>query len=160
MVIGPAAAQGEEEEEEEEEVRLPFGPVGIAQAQTAVLNVVLLVAPPNPCRATLTFYDPAGQVLGTREEPATTQITLEEPNVTASFGLPAVQGLDEEHPRAVILPAVQLPPSPCVDLVATLEISDSSGRTSVLVNPGTLRGLNPQPEPPARSWVQRGRGLV
>lgn len=35
MVIGPAAAQGEEEA-----VRLPFGPVGIARGQTAVLNVV------------------------------------------------------------------------------------------------------------------------
>jgi hypothetical protein len=143
MMVGPVAAQGEEE------VRLPFGPVGIARGQTAVLNVALLALPPNPCRVTLSFYDREGQVLGTREEPATAVFTLEEPNVTASFELPAFQALGEDQVRAQILPAVQVPPSPCADLVATLEIYDASGRTSVLVNPGTLRGLNPQPEPPS-----------
>jgi hypothetical protein len=143
-VIGPVGAQGEEEE-----VRLPFGPVGIARGQTAVLNVVLVALPPSPCRATLTFYDAAGQVLRTREEPATAMVTLEEPNVTASFELPAVQAPGEEQVRTEILPAVQAPPNPCADLVATLEIVDGSGRTSVLVHPGVLRGLNPQPEPPS-----------
>jgi hypothetical protein len=142
MLVGPVTAQGHEEE-----VRLPFGPVGIARGQTAVLNVALLALPPNPCRATLTFYDAAGQVLGAREEPAMTQVTLEEPNVTASFELPAVQAPGEG--RTVILPAVQAPPNPCADLVATLEIVDAGGRTTVLVNPGTIRGLNPQPEPPS-----------
>ena len=143
MVIGSAGAQGEED------VRLPFGPVGIARGQTAVLNVVLLAAPPSPCRATLSFYDAAGQVLGTREQPATTQVTLEQPNVTASFELAAAEALGEERGRAVILPAVQVPPNPCATLVATLEVSEPSGRTSVLVNPGTVMGLNPQPEPPS-----------
>lgn len=77
------------------------------------------------------------------------EVTLEEPNVIASFELPAVQALGEERMRAEILPPVQLPPDPCADLVATLEIFEGNGRTTVLVNPGTLRGLNPQPEPPS-----------
>jgi hypothetical protein len=143
MLVGPVNAQSEEE------VRLPFGPVGIARGQTAVLNVALLALPPNPCHVTLSFYDRAGELLGTREEPATDVFTLEDPNVTASFELLAVLALGEEQARAEILPAVQLPPSPCADLVATLEIVDGSGRTSVLVHPGELSGLNPQPEPPS-----------
>ena len=126
MVGGPVGAQSEEEE-----VRLPFGPVGIAQGQTAVLNVVLLAAPPNPCRATLSFYDRAGGLLGTREEPAMAVVTLEEPNVTASLELPAVQALGEERVRAGILPAVQAPPNPCADLVATLEIYGPGDRTQI-----------------------------
>jgi hypothetical protein len=144
VMVVPVAAQSEEEE-----VRLPFGPEGIAHGQTAVLNLTLLAFPPNPCRATVSFYDRAGQVLGTREEPAMAVFTLEEPNATESFELSADQALGEGQVRALILPAVQAPPNPCADLVATLEVYDASGRTSVLVNPGTLRGLNPQPEPPS-----------
>jgi hypothetical protein len=53
MVVVPVGAQIEEGE-----VRLPLGPVGITHGQTAVLNVALLAAPPNPCRVTLGFYDP------------------------------------------------------------------------------------------------------
>jgi hypothetical protein len=144
MVIGPVSAQ-----EEEMEVRLPFGPVGIARGQTAVLNVALVAVPPSPCRVTLSFYDRAGRLLGSREEPAVAEFTLEEPNVIVSLELPAVQALGEEQTRAEILPAVQLPPNPCRDLVSTLEVFDAGGRTSVLVHPGELVGLNPQPEPPS-----------
>jgi len=134
MVGGPVGAQGEEEE-----VRLPFGPVGIARGQTAVLNVVLLEVPPDPCRATLSFYDAAGDLLGNREEPATAEVTLEEPNVTASFELPAVQALGEGQVRAEILPAVQAPPNPCADLVATLEVYGPGAATQIYwTTPGPL----------------------
>jgi len=125
MVGGPVGAQGEEE------VRLPFGPVGIARGQTAVLNVVLLALPPNPCQATLSFYNAAGDLLGSREDPATAEVTLEEPNVIASFELPAVQALGEEQVRAQILPAVQAPPNPCADLVATLEVYGPGATTQI-----------------------------
>jgi hypothetical protein len=148
MMVAPVAAQVDEE------VRLPFGPVGIANGQTAVLTVTLLALPPNPCRVTLSFYDRDGQLLGTREEPATATFTLEEPNVTTSFELAASQVLREGQVRAEFLPAVQAPPNPCADLVATLEVYDGGGRTSVLVNPGAERGLNPQPEPPSAEQVR------
>jgi hypothetical protein len=132
IMVAPAAAQSEEEE-----VRLPFGPVGIAHGQTAVLNVVLLAVPPSPCQITLSFYDPEGQVLGTREEPAMTVFTLEEPNVTESFELSADQTLADGQVRVRILPAVQLPPNPCADLVATLEIYGPGDQTRIYwTNPG------------------------
>ena len=142
-VAGPVGAQ------DEEEVRLRFGPVGVARGQTAVLNVALVAVPPGPCQVTLSFYDRSGGLLGTREEPAMAVVTLEEPNVTASLELPADQVLGEGQLRAEILPAVQLPPNPCADVVATLEVYDTNGRTSVLVHPADLAGLNPQPEPPS-----------
>lgn len=144
MVVGPVGAQVDEGE-----VRLPFGPVGIAHGQTAVLNVALLALPPSPCRVTLSFYDRSGVLFGSREEPAMAVFTLEEQNVTESLELSSAQALGEGEVRVEILPAVQLPPNPCADLAATLEVYDSNGRTSVLVHPGESRGLNPQPEPPS-----------
>jgi hypothetical protein len=114
------------------------------------LNVALLAHPPNPCRVTLSFYDRAGDLLGSREEPAMAVFTLEEPNMTESLELSSALALGEEgEVRVEILPAVQLPPDPCADLAATLEVYDSNGRTSVLVHPAESIGLNPQPEPPS-----------
>jgi hypothetical protein len=93
-LVGPVSAQNAEE------VRLPFSPVGIARGQTAVLSVVLVAPPPEPVPGHTELLRLAGQVLGPREEPAMTQVTLEEPDVTASFELPEVQARGEEQVRA------------------------------------------------------------
>jgi hypothetical protein len=118
----------------------PFGMVGIAQGQTARLNLVntaspnaVLLAP--PCRARLRFLDADGNVLA--------RLAVEVPAGHATFldYSPAFVGTNADvvgPARAEIRAAVtfldeEVPPDPCR---VNAEIFDNAtGRTSILYAP-------------------------
>lgn len=122
-----------------------FGMIGIAEGQTARLNLVNIGTvgiPPGPCRATLEFFDGAGNVLASR------RVRVLEGNATSlDFELPAVQVNGDAtvatplraEIRAAVAPIDNgVPPGPCR---ATVEIFDTAtGRTSVLLPPDPCRG--------------------
>jgi hypothetical protein len=117
-----------------------FGMVGIADGQTARLNLVNLGIPttsalPPPCRAHLKFFDADGNLLASRPvdlKPGEAAFL----DFVPSF-VPPVNGTDLAPLRAEIRGAVR----PVDDLLAppckaTFEIFDNvSGRTSILYAP-------------------------
>lgn len=127
----------------------PFAMVGIAQGQTARLNLVNTaqpdpLIPPDPCRARLRFLDADGNVL--------TRLAAEVPaghSTFLDFTLPTVPvntlgdvnasvPLRAEIRAAVTFLTVQSPPDPCR---VNVEIFDNvTGRTSVLFPPDPCRG--------------------
>jgi len=125
-----------------------FGMVGVADGQTARLNLVNVGVPdpttgipPGPCRARLQFVDADGGVLAARGvAPEAGHSTFLD--FTPSF-IPidtngAVAPLRAEI-RAVVLSDSAAPPGPCR---LTLEIFDNvTGRTQIaLYPPGPCRG--------------------
>jgi hypothetical protein len=123
----------------------PFGMVGIAEGQTARLNLVNLGAPaaiPPPCRARLRFLDADGNVVASRS------VVVEAGQAAfldfaPSFAPINTVGDVALPPRAEIRAVVNfgidtVPPGPCR---ATVEIFDTAtGRTSVFIPPGPCRG--------------------
>lgn len=113
-----------------------FGMVGIAQGQTARLNIVNLgngpsLVPP-PCRAALQFFDDQGNLLAER------RVRVEAGNATFLDLAPTFPPGDVvTAPRAEIRAAIEFPdgelPPPCK---STLEVFDNaSGRTSIIYPP-------------------------
>jgi hypothetical protein len=122
----------------------PFAMVGIAQGQTARLNLVNTGSPaalPPPCRARLRFLDADGNVLANlRAEAVADHATFLD--YTASFAPNNTVGDTVAPARAEIRAAVhfiddQIPP-PCR---VNVEIFDNTtGRTSIQLPPGPCRG--------------------
>ncbi len=129
-----------------------FGMVGIAEGQTARLNLVNLGIPtatglpPGPCRAHLKFFDGDGNLLASRPvdlKPGEAAFL----DFVPSF-VPPVNGTDLAPLRAEIRGAVRpdddLLAPPCK---ATVEIFDNAtGRTSILYAP-PCRGAECQVQP-------------
>ena len=100
-----------------------------------------------PCRATVQFVDVAGNPLGA---PVTSDIA---PGQTLTFiapvfstnGLPLVL-----HAHVGVAPSpTGVPPGPCRRLYGSYEVFDAQTLETRLLNPGVIRGFNPQPDPPA-----------
>jgi hypothetical protein len=118
----------------------PFGMIGIAQGQTARLNLVhtgspteALLAP--PCRARLRFLDADGNVLTrmTAEVAAGHSTFLDYSAAFVGTNADAVGPVRAEIRTAVTFLDEQLPPDPCR---ITVEIFDNAtGRTSILYAP-------------------------
>lgn len=129
-----------------------YGAVGLAHGETARLIAVNLLspilAPPNPCRVHLAFVDAAGAVWpGSNRQPASRTADLL-PGESAALPLAfddiasAVMGLRASVRGVVASPAPpSLPPNPCIGLVPTLEIFDTTtGWTRTAhSDPGPLR---------------------
>jgi len=126
----------------------PFAMVGIAQGQTARLNLVHTgsvtpgLVPPDPCRARLRFLDADGNVL-TRlaaEVPAghSTFLDYSPTFVPVNTVGDAVAPLRAEVRASVNFLSDQVPPDPCR---INVEIFDNAtGRTTVLTPPDPCRG--------------------
>jgi hypothetical protein len=127
-----------------------FASVGISLGQTARLNLVNLgpatpsTVPPGPCRAQMVFLDTAGNPLAPMSQLslAPGQAGFVDLNRDALGFTTAVTNLRVQS-RATISftppPDPEIPPGPCANLRASLEIIDNfSGRTT---------GLNPPPDP-------------
>ncbi|HEY2153160.1 MAG TPA: hypothetical protein VGH34_20290 [Vicinamibacterales bacterium] len=136
-----------------------FGMVGIAEGQTARLNLVNLLSPdpstlpPGPCRAELQFLDGDGNVVASRGVQLTAGhaafLDFTPSFVPVSTNGDAVAPLRAEIRANVALGVAGLPPGPCR---ATLEIFDNAtARTTVFVPsgpracPGNSPGLPPDP---------------
>jgi hypothetical protein len=125
----------------------PFGMVGIAQGQTARLNLVHTgsavpgLIPPDPCRARLRFLDADGNVLTalTAEVPAGHSTFLDFTPASIPTNLAdALAPLRAEVRASVRFLTDQTPPDPCR---TNVEIFDNvTGRTTVLFPPDPCRG--------------------
>jgi hypothetical protein len=130
-----------------------FGMVGIADSQTARLNLVNLGIPapdgfpPDPCRAHLKFFDGEGNLLASRRvdlKPGQAAFL----DFAASFN-PPVNDTDagplRAEIRAALVPIDGAYPPPCK---ATVEIFDNAtGRSSILYPPDPCRGAACQRQP-------------
>ena len=124
--------------------RSRFGMVGIVRAQTIRISVVALLpavqsldVPPGPCSVMLGFFDADGHALsepvhlniargkaGFLDLPGT-HVLIENPNLRKAV-----------HPIAVVQPNGD--GHRCRNLVATVEVFDQTGRTSVLIDDPNL----------------------
>jgi hypothetical protein len=146
----PAHAQAAPEER-----TLNFSSVGVARGQAARLAVYWTrVSPPDPCwppgpcrtygpfQATLNFYDADGRSVARKE------VTLYQ-NLAATL---TYVPLDlAPGARAQLRGEVTIEPDPsgvqpCV--IPAIEVINLDGSPSSVLNPGTLVGFNPQPDPP------------
>lgn len=103
--------------------------------------------PPGPCtppasfRLSLNFTDEVGNIVAQRSftlSPGRTASLVYVPSSFRADGRATVRASISVEPESGYLP----------QLVPTVEVSDlASGQTSI-INPGSLRGFNPQPEPP------------
>lgn len=132
-----------------------LGAVGVARGQVARLNVVYHdLLPPGPCapgvacappesfRATLTFYFADGSVSVQRG------VTLYADRGASVAYAPS--SFDRDG-RASLRAEVAVEPDPsgyAPRVLPTVEVLDSSTGLSDLLNPGSIAGFNPQPEPP------------
>jgi hypothetical protein len=123
-----------------------YGMVGIADGQTARLNLVNLRTPdatglpPGPCRARLQFVDADGNELASRGvAPEAGHATF----LDFAARFVPVNTVDAAAPlraeiRAVVLTDNGIPPGPCR---VTLEIFDNAtGRSQVVLIPPPCRG--------------------
>jgi hypothetical protein len=138
-----------------EERTLNFSAVGVARGQAARLAVHWTQVyppdpcwPPDPCRtygpfhATLSFYDAEGRAV------ARQQATLSQGRASTLTYVP----LDlPQGTRVSLRGVVEIEPDPsgvqpCI--IPAIEVINLDGSSSSVVNPGTLVGFNPQPDPP------------
>ena len=131
--------------------------VGLTRGQLARFSVVFADLPPGPCspeafppgpctppdsfRATLSFMDDLGNVVAERA------VTLSQGRAASLVYAPSSFRADG---RAMTRAAVRVEPEAgyLPRIVPTVEVTDmATGQTSI-VNPGSLAGFNPQPEPP------------
>lgn len=133
---------------------LNFGAINLTRGQTVRLNVIYTKVvpinpaippdpylPPDPYRMTLSFVDRDGRVVAQKivwlaiGQPALLDYTINDPNIRTASAR-AVINIDGND--RVLLPAVM----PTVEVFNT-----NTGETTVL-DPGSIYGFNPQPDPP------------
>lgn len=129
--------------------------VGVARGQVARLTVVWTRAfppdpclPPGPCKTygpfntTLALIDAGGRVVARQQvalaqgRPAALNFAPSEFGAGGRAQLRAQITVDRDADGVI----------PCV--IPSLEVVNIDGSNSTVVNPGTLVGFNPQPEPP------------
>ncbi|HEV7890978.1 MAG TPA: hypothetical protein VGP08_10075 [Pyrinomonadaceae bacterium] len=148
--------------------------VGVARGQVARLTVVWTrVSPPDPClppgpcktygpfNTTLALVDAGGRVVArqsfalTQGRPAALNFAPSEFGAGGRAQLRAQITVDRDANGLI----------PCI--MPSLEVVNLDGSNSTVVNPGTLVGFNPQPEPPGDrepdaefefGFVTEGRG--
>lgn len=129
--------------------------VGVARGQLARLNVFYHdLFPPGPCAqenlckppdsfdATLTFYFADGSVSVQR------RLTLTPDKGAALVFEPTSFGADG---RVAVRATVEVAPDPSgyrPRIIPSVEVLDAATGQTAVLNPGSLAGFNPQPEPP------------
>jgi hypothetical protein len=125
----------------------PFAMVGIAQGQTARLNLVNTASstagvPPGPCRARLRFLDADGNVVARQAVEVragqSTFLDFSPSTVPVNTLGDAVGPIRAEIRAAVTFLDDQVPPDPCR---VNVEIFDNAtGKTTVMFPPDPCRG--------------------
>jgi hypothetical protein len=130
----------------------PLGIIGIVSGQTALINVYNSQdpgseLPPDPCRVELSFQDIEGNLLSDREGRPFQKIVTIDPRRGDFLKLPGDQVIGNLG-RVTIIPCIKiLKISGGTHVLPTFEMYNENERTSLL-SPGTLKGFNPQPDPP------------
>jgi hypothetical protein len=130
-----------------------FGMVGLTRGQTARINIVAF--PPGPTRVLLSFADADGNQLFSEGKPLFKVADLEAGHTTY-LEINADNYLGPGDVRLNLRPVVIVSKSPFADkswppgpTVPSLEVIDDATGKTALMNPGVIRGFNPQPDPPA-----------
>lgn len=130
---------------------IDFLPAVQSASDNARVNVANLKnqeagVPPGPCRGAIAFYDGAGSLISGHSHPFSLMpgaaVSVVSPFVSAT-GLPIAQ-------RArITFPA---PPrsglDACGGIGANYEVFETATQQTRFMNPGVIRGFNPQPDPP------------
>jgi hypothetical protein len=146
LVVAGLVAGGVRAFNPQPEPPLWFGMVGLAQTQSAVLNVVLTTppdpnTPPDPmragCRLGLSFMDAQGRPFHDAAGNEVKKVVELRGNVADSLRLRAGDAIPTGQLRAPIRALVSFPPDraeppECRGLVATLEIVSPLGFTQLL----------------------------
>ena len=135
-------------------VHIPLATVGITQGQTARINVVNSpnpnsAIPPLPIAVELCFHDNKGNLILDRSGRPVQKTVIIEPHhgdfLDLNGNLIAPPG-----GRVVIIPCIRiLRISEGSFAVPTFELYNNLIKTTFVLNPGTARGFDPQPDPPA-----------
>lgn len=141
---------------------LPLGAAAAGRAidflpavQTLGENSRLLVAnlknqagglPPDPCKGSIAFYDAAGNLVAGKTQPFSLM-----PGASQVFNsnfVNATGGVFALRARVTFPPAPKSGLDTCGGLGANYEVFDTSTSQTRIMNPGVIRGFNPQPDPP------------
>lgn len=135
-------------------VHLPLATVGVTLGQTARINVVNSPdpnnpAPPEPIIVEMCFHDTNGDlILDRSRRPVQTTVTIDPHHgdfLDLNGNLVAGPG-----GRVVVIPCVRILKISDGSLaVPTFEIFNNLLKTTFVLNLGTARGFDPQPDPPA-----------
>jgi hypothetical protein len=142
-------------------VHRPLASVGLTLGQTARINVVNSPDPnssdpPQPITVEMCFHDSNGElILDRSRRPVQKTATIDPHNgdfLDLNGNLVAGPGA-----RVVIIPCVRVLRSSGGTLaIPTLEIFNNLLKTTFVLSPGTARGFDPQPDPPALPEVAFG----
>lgn len=146
---------------EHDSVHQPLATVGVTLGQTARINVVNSPdpnssVPPGPVTVEMCFHDTNGQLIVDRSmRPVQKTATIETHQgdfLDLNANLVARPGA-----RVVIIPCVRiLRISEGALAVPTLELFNNLIKTTLVLSPGTARGFDPQPDPPANAELAFG----
>ena len=103
--------------------------------------------PPDPCKGSVAFYDAAGTLVLGRTQAFSlmpgASIVLNSNYVSATGAAVALRA------RLTFPAAPKTGLDTCGGIGANYEVFDTSTLQTRIMNPGVIRGFNPQPDPPA-----------
>jgi hypothetical protein len=140
--------------EETGPVHLPLATVGVTMGQTARINVVNSpnpnsTNPPEPVTVEMCFHDNNGDLILDRSRRPVQKTATIDPHHGDFLDLNG-NLVGGPGGRVVIIPCIRiLRISEGTLAVPTLEIFNNMLKTTFVLNPGTARGFDPQPDPPA-----------
>lgn len=138
--------------------RISFGLLGVTRGQTARLNATN-AGETHGIIVQWRFLDSDGEVLRNRDGQPVQRTAALEPGHSASLQISADALLGRDEVRLNFRPVLIVIPPPVGDtpilppgpIVPTLEVIDNVTARTMLLNPGVIRGFNPQPDPPVAS---------
>jgi hypothetical protein len=135
-----------------------FGPITLAMGQAVRINVAYLgsyssLTPPSPCRVLVMFVDQNGKILNGKGQGKT--LTLEPGNAVSVQYSPAASTVTASGTEAKVartkaaqVRGIVLSLGPLLSLIqSSLEVMDSTGRTTQILSPHERYMLKPQPLP-------------
>ena len=142
-------------------VHLPLATVGVTPGQTARINVVNSPDPrssisPGPIEVEMCFHDSRGDVILDRSRRPVQKTATIDPHhgdfLDLNGNIVAGPGA-----RVVIIPCLRiLSINEGTLAVPTVELYNNAIKTTFVLSPGTARGFDPQPDPPALPEVAFG----
>ena len=132
---------------------MAFVPATLTPTQNVRLTLVNLTnapkpgrntSPPDPCEAQVSFFDGKGEQVGDSQD-----LTLGAGDAALLPAVrPAGDGSVDVAPLRSVRATLQFPPGPCRNLQVGFEVYDVRSGGTLFMNPGVIRGFNPQPDPP------------
>ncbi len=144
-----------------------YGLLGLVTGQRMAVHVVNRqlpdrALPPGPCRASIQVLNMAGDVVARRDvrvmpgQAASLTVTVDpsDPDrpVTSDPPEPDVPVFADPPGGRTLVRAQVLFRGEAASCLSSAEVIERDGRSSGFLNPGTIAGFNPQPDPPGRPF--------